>query len=195
MSRRLCAAVLAIAALTTTAEASRLRAADAAPPLAAWVELCERKPAECAVDKAEPEVITLTAETFELIDAVNRYVNRSIKPMRDQDHWAKIDQWDLPIDGYGDCEDYQLLKRKLLVEAGLPRRALRMTVVLDNNGEGHAVLTVRTSGDDLILDNQADAVLSWEITRYRFIKRESAHAVGWHFLEREPAPLVVAKAE
>jgi len=61
----------------------------------------------------------------------------------------------------GDCEDYQLLKRKLLVEAGLPRRAMRMTVVIDDIDEGHALLTVRTDAGDLILDNKVDAVLPW----------------------------------
>src|SRR4051812_13095261 len=73
--------------------------------------------------------------------------------MTDSDHWGVEDRWELPTDGHGDCEDYQLLKRKLLAEAGLPRRALRMTVVVDDaTGQGHAVLTVRTSGDDLILE-------------------------------------------
>ena len=41
------------------------------------------------------------------------------------------DRWDLPTTGYGDCEDMQLLKRKLLAERGLPRRAMRMTVVIN----------------------------------------------------------------
>src|SRR4051812_15873499 len=67
---------------------------------------------------------------------------------------GKIDQWDLPSDGYGDCEDYQLLKRKLLVEAGLPRRAVRMTIGIDEMEKGHALLTVRTPGEDLIVDNR-----------------------------------------
>ncbi len=47
-------------------------------------------------------------------------------------------------DGYGDCEDYALLKRKMLMQAGWPREALLMTVVRDKKGEGHAVLTVKT---------------------------------------------------
>jgi predicted transglutaminase-like cysteine proteinase len=87
----------------------------------------------------------------------------------------------------GDCEDYQLMKRKLLIEAGLPRRSLRMTVVIDENGEGHAVLTVRTDRGDLILDNKTDDVLEWFRTNYRYIKRESAEITGWVFLTLEPA--------
>ena len=105
--------------------------------------------AQCAVDASEPEVIPLGSETLELIVAVNRYVNRLIAPRRDIDHSGRIDHWDFPADGEGDCEDYQLLKRRMLVEAGLPRRAMRMTVVIDETGEGHAVLTIRTAKGDL----------------------------------------------
>ena len=60
--------------------------------------------------------------------------------MSDRDHWGVADRWDYPDDGAGDCEDIQLLKRKLLSAAGLPRRALRMTVVYDEHQTGHAVL-------------------------------------------------------
>jgi hypothetical protein len=45
-----------------------------------------------------------------------------------------------------------LSRLTLLAEAGLPRRAMRMTVVVDANGEGHAVLTLLTDRGDLVLD-------------------------------------------
>ncbi len=89
------------------------------------------------------------------------------------------DRWSLPHDGYGDCEDYQLLKRRLLVAAGLPARALRMTVVLDEQGTGHAVLTVRTRQSDLILDNKTDRILPWHRTGYTYLKLESDIDPGW----------------
>ena len=125
---------------------------------------------------------------------MNRYVNRSIVPRRDIEHWGKHDQWDLPTDGMGDCEDYQLLKRKLLVEAGLPRRAMRMTVVIDDIDEGHAVLTVRTDAGDLILDNKVDAVLPWHDVKYEFIKRESSRSAEWLFLQRDERTDMIAMA-
>jgi predicted transglutaminase-like cysteine proteinase len=162
--------------------------------LAAWVPFCEQHPAECAIDLAEPEITRLDETASELIQAVNRYVNHSIVPRRDIEHWGKLDQWDLPTDGMGDCEDYQLLKRKLLVEAGLPRRAMRMTVVIDDIGEGHAVLTVRTDSGDLILDNKIDAVLPWHEVKYEFIKRESSRSAEWLFLEREQRTDMIAMA-
>ena len=60
-----------------------------------------------------------------------------------------------------------------------------MTVVIDETEKGHAVLTVRTPGEDLILDNRTNAVLGWEQTGYKFVKRESAKDIGWEFLDRE----------
>ena len=75
---------------------------------------------------------------------VNKWVNETIKPITDMDHWGVIEKWSLPTDGYGDCEDYVLLKRKMLIDAGWPREALLITVVRDKKGEGHAVLTVKT---------------------------------------------------
>jgi predicted transglutaminase-like cysteine proteinase len=76
-------------------------------------------------------------------------------------------------DGYGDCEDYVLMKRKMLIDAGWPREALLITVVRDKNDEGHAVLTVKTDKGEFILDNQNENVVPWTETGYHFIKRQS----------------------
>ena len=99
--------------------------------------------------------------------------------------------WSLPTDGYGDCEDYQFLKRKLLVEAGLPRRALLMTVVIDEKGEGHAVLMARTRGD-LILDNKGSSVLPWHQTGYIYVKREGQDGLAWTPLGGATSPISTA---
>jgi hypothetical protein len=106
-------------------------------------------------------------------------VNVIIKPMTDMVHWGAEDRWSYPDDGYGDCEDFQLLKRKRLIESGLPRRVLRMAVVLDQKGEGHAVLMVRTTAGDLVPDNKTSAVLPWRETSYRLVKRESQNGLAW----------------
>ena len=65
------------------------------------------------------------------------------------------------------------MKRKLLIEEGLPRQAVLMTIVRDINGEGHAVLMVKTSAGDLVLDLLRDDVRMWSETDYRFVKRQS----------------------
>jgi len=158
----------------------------------AWAVFCESLPAECEVDLTETDTISLTQETWGILMSVNARVNASILPVPDQDHWGVADRWDYPDDGIGDCEDIQLLKRKLLVDTGLPRRAMRMTVVLNEAGAGHAVLMIRTDRGDLILDNQDDAVLPWQQTGYTYIKREGSDGPDWIWLNHEPAPVETA---
>ena len=74
----------------------------------------------------------------------------------------------------------------------MPRRAMRMTVVIDEKGEGHAVLMLRTDRGDLILDNKTSAVLPWQRTGYVFIKREAQDAGPWVSLGRAIGPAVTA---
>jgi predicted transglutaminase-like cysteine proteinase len=153
--------------------------ASPAKPILAWVKFCEQFPDECSVDATEPAVVQLTTQTWNMIVSVNRRVNTRIKPITDKEHWGLVDRWEFPDDGAGDCEDFQLLKRRMLSERGIPRRAMRMTVVIDELGEGHAVLMVRTDRGDYILDNKTSAVLPWDQTGYVFVKRESQDGVAW----------------
>ena len=150
-----------------------------AKPLQGWSQFCDSFRSECAVDISEPDTITMTPQVWKTIVSVNQRVNSSIKAVTDADHWGVVDIWGFPGDGRGDCEDFQLLKRRLLAEAGLPRRAMRMTVVIDDIGEGHAVLMVRTNRGDFVLDNKKNAILPWHQTGYVYIKRESQDMVGW----------------
>ena len=96
----------------------------------------------------------LTPKAWTDLIQVNNWVNEKIKPVTDLEHWGVVERWNYPDDGYGDCEDYVLLKRRMLIKAGWPREALLITVVRDKKGEGHAVLTVKTNKGEFILDNQ-----------------------------------------
>ncbi len=164
----------------------------AAKPIAAWVTFCQGYAAECAVDRAEPARISLTPALWSTIVAVNKRVNKSVQAMTDQDHLGTPDRWDLAEDGIGDCEDFQLLKRHLLAAAGLPKRAMRMTVVIDEKGEGHAVLTLITDRGDLVLDNKTSQILPWHRTGYVFVKRESQDATAWVSLGGVSSPVTTA---
>ncbi|MCJ2134095.1 transglutaminase-like cysteine peptidase, partial [Methylobacterium sp. J-026] len=122
------AGALVLLGLAATAEAQTLASLPLevgaqvlgdAKPIAAWVTFCQSYGAECAVDRSEPARISLTASTWATIVSVNRRVNKAVEPMTDQDHLHVADRWDLAEDGIGDCEDFQLLKRHLLAEAGL----------------------------------------------------------------------------
>ncbi len=55
---------------------------------------------------------------------------------------------------------------------------LLITVVRKPDGEGHAVLTLRTDRGDFILDNLTDSVKPWDETPYRFLKRQASEHTG-----------------
>jgi len=138
-----------------------------------WVEFCNENPKECAASATQPRDVVLTPKTWRDLVRVNKWANDTIKPVTDMEHWGVVERWSYPEDGKGDCEDYVLLKRKILVQAGWPREALLITVVRDKKGEGHAVLTVKTDRGEFVLDNQEEEVLLWFETGYRFVKRQS----------------------
>jgi predicted transglutaminase-like cysteine proteinase len=142
------------------------------PPIG-WVDFCVEYPTECNVKPTAPRDIVLNNKSWSDLVRVNDWVNKTIKPMTDMDHWGVVEKWSYPDDGYGDCEDYVLLKRRMLVQAGWPREALLITVVRDKKDEGHAVLTVKTDKGDYVLDNQAETIVLWSETGYRFVKRQS----------------------
>ena len=59
------------------------------------------------------------------------------------------------------------------------------------DGEGHAVLTVRTDEGDYVLDNLTDAIKPWEETGYRYLKRQSTtHTGRWVTIREGSAALV-----
>ena len=138
-----------------------------------WVEFCADNPGDCRGRASQPRDIVMSQTAWRDLVRVNKWVNETVKPMTDMDHWGTIEKWSLPTDGYGDCEDYVLLKRKMLIDAGWPREALLITVVRDKKGEGHAVLTVKSDKGEFVLDNQNESVLAWTETGYRFVKRQS----------------------
>lgn len=138
-----------------------------------WVEFCSENPADCQSRTTQARDIVMTQAAWKDLVRVNRWVNDNIKPITDMDHWGVIEKWSYPTDGYGDCEDYVLLKRKMLIDAGWPREALLITVVRDKKGEGHAVLTVKSDKGEFILDNQNEDIVAWTDTGYRFVKRQS----------------------
>jgi predicted transglutaminase-like cysteine proteinase len=138
-----------------------------------WVEFCVEYDPECKTTPSAPRDVVLSADAWKDLQRVNLWVNTNIKPMTDMDHWGVVERWNYPDDGYGDCEDYVLQKRRMLIKAGWPREALLITVVRDRNGDGHAVLTVKTDKGEYILDNQRDDIVAWTDTGYRFVKRQS----------------------
>jgi predicted transglutaminase-like cysteine proteinase len=160
-----------------------------------WIQFCMDHEDECHTKHSAPRDIVLSATAWRDLQKVNSWANDTIKPITDIEHWGTIERWSYPKDGYGDCEDYALLKRRMLIDAGWPREALLMTVVRDKAGEGHAVLTVKTDRGEFILDNETSEILPWTKTGYRLIKRQSQSDPNtWVTISAPEAPSILMSA-
>jgi predicted transglutaminase-like cysteine proteinase len=142
-----------------------------------WVDFCKNNPSECPTGPSQPRDIVMTDASWRDLLKVNRWVNETVKPMSDMDHWGVVEKWSIPTDGYGDCEDVVLLKRKMLIDAGWPREALLITVVRQKDGDGHAFLIAKTTKGEFILADGTSEILLWtewtDNRGYRLVKRQS----------------------
>jgi predicted transglutaminase-like cysteine proteinase len=137
-----------------------------------FVRFCETRSDDCAPQKLGERRLDPTPERLSELDEINRGVNRAVQPATDVEIYGVSEYWTIPVNK-GDCEDYALLKQRLLEQRGWPLSALLLTVVRDEKGEGHAVLTVRTAQGDFILDNKVDDVRIWNKSGYQFVMRQS----------------------
>jgi predicted transglutaminase-like cysteine proteinase len=154
-----------------------------APPIG-FVQFCREHRADCVGQFASTPRVALSRAKWDELQSINATVNRIIEPVTDQDLYGVQEYWTYPETNRGDCEDYALLKRKMLMQRGWPAGALLMTVVQDTRNEGHAVLTVLTDRGDLVLDNQNPQVLTWNQTEYRYVKRQSPYDVSrWEAID------------
>ena len=184
------------AAANSTIDLSNAAFAPVAGPTAIPVgasDFCRRDREACAPHGNVVQVETLTQASWQQLIAINDNVNQNIVPETDQQLYGRAEFWTYPQRGAGDCEDIALEKQRELIAAGWDPSALLMTVVRQADGEGHAVLMVRTDRGDLVLDNQNGNILLWKDTPYEFIKRQSQTNSGqWVGLEDNRATIVAA---
>lgn len=121
------------------------------------VVFCKTYSAECATTNG-PDTVELTPSKQAELAAVNRAVNSQIAPRSDT---RGDDVWTLSPRS-GDCEDYAVTKRHVLIQRGWPSSALRLAIGYTRQGEGHLVLAVRTSDGDVILDNETNSIRNWQ---------------------------------
>ena len=184
---------LALAAMASPGTASELlfvSTGEVTRPPIGWVDFCVDHPVECKVQPTQPRDVVLSNKAWTDLSRINKWVNDNVAPMTDLEHYGVVEKWAYPDDGYGDCEDYVLLKRRMLMESGWPREALLITVVREKNGNGHAVLTVKTDKGEFILDNQEERILLWSETSYRYVKRQSQSDPNRWVALGDPRPTV-----
>ncbi len=155
------------------------------PPVG-FVKFCVKNPEDCKTRSQAQQLVSMSQERWDQLYQTNTYVNDKIAPISDQDLYGEAELWAYPTDA-GDCEDYVLLKKRYLEKLGFSADALLITVVLDEKGEGHAVLTITTDAGDYVLDNRVDDVLRWNNSPYKFLKRQShTNPLQWVALVKQP---------
>lgn len=145
-------------------------------------DFCQRHANDCGPTR-NVGPIDMNAAAWALVNQINLRVNKTIRPATDMEVYGQEEYWEYPKTA-GDCEDFALLKRKLLMQSGISASDLLMTVVRKPDGEGHAVLTLRTKQGDYILDNLEDDVKVWYRTPYSYLKRQASFNAGrWVTIE------------
>jgi predicted transglutaminase-like cysteine proteinase len=117
--------------------------------------------------------VTMSPNLMAVLKQINSHVNRSIRPERDT-----ADVWDLNPTS-GDCEDYVLSKRSALIRQGVSAGALRIAYTHTRRGEPHAVLVVRTSQGDYVLDNLSNSVRTLQASGYNIRSMSSPNPTRW----------------
>ena len=187
------------------ATAPYMRIYGQANPPYGFVQFCDSFPKECVAGDSTDGRFDANPERLVELDAVNRHINTTIEPVTDQELFGVAEWWAVPTlradgSGKGDCEDYALLKRQILIKRGWPVSSLLMTVVRDEKGDGHAVLTARTAQGDFILDNKTSDLKLWSQTPYKFVMRQSYLNVKvWMSLDPKetmsPGPMAAVKTQ
>ncbi|CDM55992.1 MULTISPECIES: transglutaminase-like cysteine peptidase [Rhizobium] len=189
-------AMMAVFAMSTAAtpastnNLSMVTGAATSQPIGHY-DFCQTHRNECGPNR-NVSPAEMSDAKWGMVRSVNSMVNHSITPMTDKEIYGRDEVWAYPTTA-GDCEDFALLKRRILIQRGVSPANLLLTVVRKPDGEGHAVLTLRTSNGDFVLDNLASNVKPWFDTPYSFIKRQSSNNAGrWVTIENGRDVLVGA---
>jgi predicted transglutaminase-like cysteine proteinase len=121
--------------------------------------------------------VKLTPERMAQLQRVNNHVNSTIVEVSDLEQYGREDVWTIPTSGKGDCEDFALLKRKLLIQQGWPASSMSLALGATAQGVTHAVLTVTTDQGEYVLDNLTSSILPPSQTGIVFHSRQSGR--GW----------------
>ena len=132
---------------------------------------CEKTSAQCPLSEWYKFLANQKGKSpREQLAAVNSYGNQK-KYVLDSDNYGVNDYWATPrefLKNNGDCEDFAIFKYFSLRQLGFNPESMRIVILQDTNLRiSHAVLAVYTGNDIVILDNQAEEIISHrDITHY-----------------------------
>lgn len=106
--------------------------------------------------------------TYALALQVHNKVNSETSYRSDWLQYGVPEFWTM-AGKFGDCEDYALLKRKMLIDAGFDQDKIHLcTCFVD--GAGHCVLLVETDRGNYILDNNQSEPVQPNFLSYKWDK-------------------------
>lgn len=148
-------------------------AGDGAPVDAKAIETVVTVP---ATEPAREPVSALN-----LARTINTFVNQAITYRSDMEVWGVEDYWTLPLSQhgviYGDCEDYALEKRAMLLAAGVPPQDVRLALVWSRLTGHHAVLVLNVDGADYVLDNADGEIRRVMDTPYQWLAIQAGESL------------------
>ena len=162
---------VAVAIISALLSVSFLSPTMARAPLGFQL-MCLNNPGACKAGGAPS--VTVNSDLITALNRVNRQINRSITPRNDQGP----DVWSLSAKT-GDCEDFVMAKRMALLSMGLPSSALRIAYVKTRQGEGHALLVIKSDKGDIALDNLTNEIKLLGATGYQVMSLSGANPLKW----------------
>ena len=169
---------LVCALMLPLSAAPQVQAADlsgtAITPLAMQF-FCGKIPAECRTTRNI--VAEWTPHLAALLSEVNTRVNRDISPRADPNGTWEINP------AFGDCNDYAVTKRSRLIRLGIPPGSLRIAITATRNGAPHAILIVKTSAGDVVLDNLSSDTRTLRQSGYSIAMISTANPMRWARLQ------------
>ncbi len=162
---------------TASSRSSHMKLAGSTSQPIGHYNYCKNYSHDCRISTKKTQPPKLTRKRWKDLVEINSYSNSTIVPVTDYEGFGVEEYWTYPT-SFGDCEDYVLMKRQMLMQRGWPASSLLITVVLQPNGKGHAVLTVRTNRADYVLDNLNSKIKQWNETEYIYLKRQSQKYSG-----------------
>lgn len=123
-------------------------------PILQWDNFIKNHPDQLSESIAESSFVPdfKINEDFMLVAAIHNTVNNLCEYKRDEigrDIWKMFSYFG----DSGDCEDFVLTKRALLIHAGIPVGCLQpMVCSIKRTGEQHMVLLIKEKSKDYVLD-------------------------------------------
>lgn len=162
---------------------THMHSIELCPPPKQYLNYLERYPNDISEGSKTP--LELLPYDWYNLSEINDLINYSTqyRPDTEDDH-VGADYWEL-AGSQGDCEDFALIKRKHLVELGIPRANLPLAVAVTETGIWHAVLAVVTTRGVYILDNRRSAIIGWEECKYTQWRLELSNTSKWSIVTED----------